>query len=227
MKLLLTADLHHRRAWFDWLLEQARDYDLIGIAGDLLDMFSGVPRPVQADDVQRFLRNLASLTRVAVCSGNHDAIGPVVPRMRGPVSKWLVELDPVRELISDGRTEAVGELVVTTVPYYADPQEKAVWLDRGRRVRSGRKWLVLHHEPPVSGGTVTPEAAQALALVRRYQPDYWLCGHLHDLPAQLGTWRHEVGAALVLTPGQRFQALWPNHVTVDLETNIVNWKTSE
>jgi Icc-related predicted phosphoesterase len=39
MKLLLTADLHFRVDWFRWLLEQAPNYDLICIAGDLLDMF--------------------------------------------------------------------------------------------------------------------------------------------------------------------------------------------
>jgi Icc-related predicted phosphoesterase len=226
MKLLLTVDLHHRRPWFDWLLGQARRYDLIGIAGDLLDMFSDAPRPAQADDVQRFLRKLAAMTRVVVCSGNHDAIGPVVPPMRGPVSRWLAELDSVRELISDGRTEAVGELVVTTVPYDADPEEKAVRLDRGHRVRAqrGGKWLVLHHEPPVTAGSATEGSAQGLDLVERYGPDFWLSGHVHDLPERLGgTWRHQVGATVVLTPGQRLWALRPNHVVVDLETNVVTW----
>jgi Icc-related predicted phosphoesterase len=37
MKLLLTADLHFRLHWFRWLIEQAPDFDLVCIAGDLLD----------------------------------------------------------------------------------------------------------------------------------------------------------------------------------------------
>jgi Icc-related predicted phosphoesterase len=39
MKLLITADLHFRFHWFRWLIEQAPDFDLVCIAGDLLDMF--------------------------------------------------------------------------------------------------------------------------------------------------------------------------------------------
>jgi Icc-related predicted phosphoesterase len=40
MKLLLTADFHFRTDWFRWLMEQAPSYDLVCVAGDLLDMFS-------------------------------------------------------------------------------------------------------------------------------------------------------------------------------------------
>jgi hypothetical protein len=35
MKLLITADLHFRVHWFRWLIEQARDFDLVRIAGKL------------------------------------------------------------------------------------------------------------------------------------------------------------------------------------------------
>src|SRR5271165_2309188 len=40
MKLLISADLHFRLQWFRWLIEQAPDFDLVCIAGDLLDMFN-------------------------------------------------------------------------------------------------------------------------------------------------------------------------------------------
>jgi hypothetical protein len=36
-ELLITADLHFRIHWFRWLIEQAPDFDLVCIAGDLLD----------------------------------------------------------------------------------------------------------------------------------------------------------------------------------------------
>jgi hypothetical protein len=39
VKLLLTADFHFHKPWFEWLLRVADRYDLICIAGDLLDMF--------------------------------------------------------------------------------------------------------------------------------------------------------------------------------------------
>ena len=41
----------------------------------------------------------------------------------------------------------------------------------------------------------------------------------------LGVLRGEIAGGA--QSGQRFQALWPNHVMVDLKTNTVNWKTTE
>ena len=75
MKILITADLHFRQHWFGWLIEQGTSYDLICIAGDLLDMFFREPRIVQGREVRRWIRELAKVTRVAICSGNHDNAG--------------------------------------------------------------------------------------------------------------------------------------------------------
>jgi Icc-related predicted phosphoesterase len=43
MKLLLTGDLHYRIHWFRWLIEEAPNFDLVCISGDLLDMFQRSP----------------------------------------------------------------------------------------------------------------------------------------------------------------------------------------
>jgi Icc-related predicted phosphoesterase len=56
MKLLLTADLHYRLHWFRWLIEQAPDFDLICIAGDLLDMFKSENRMEQAREIRSLVR---------------------------------------------------------------------------------------------------------------------------------------------------------------------------
>lgn len=93
MKILLTADLHYREHWFRCLLEQAQNYDLIGIAGDLLDMFNAEPRIMQARTVSRCIRELAKVTRVAICSGNHDNAGRQISADRAPVYEWLYELE--------------------------------------------------------------------------------------------------------------------------------------
>ena len=69
MKLLLTADLHYRLHWFRWLIEQAPSYDLVCIAGDLLDMFEVESTKEQAREVRRLIRKLADIVPVAVCSG--------------------------------------------------------------------------------------------------------------------------------------------------------------
>jgi uncharacterized protein len=72
MKLLLTADLHFRLHWFRWLIEQAPSYDLVCIAGDLLDMFRSETPLEQAREVRTLIQELADLAPVAVCCGNHD-----------------------------------------------------------------------------------------------------------------------------------------------------------
>jgi len=69
MKILITADLHFRRPWFRWLIEQAANYDLVCIGGDLLDMFAGESRTEQAREVTRLIRELANHVPVAICSG--------------------------------------------------------------------------------------------------------------------------------------------------------------
>ena len=51
MKILITADFHYREQWFR-LLSRAPEWDLVCIAGHLLDMFNAEPRIVQARDRQ-------------------------------------------------------------------------------------------------------------------------------------------------------------------------------
>jgi Icc-related predicted phosphoesterase len=63
MKVLLTADLHSNPDWFRWLEEEAGKYELIGIAGDLLDAFGKVVLGDQAAQVKGFLYRLAENVR--------------------------------------------------------------------------------------------------------------------------------------------------------------------
>ena len=75
MKLLIVADLHYSLPQFDWLVEQAPSYDAVIIAGDLLDIASSVDPGTQIIVVLKYLARLKLLTRVFVCSGNHDLDG--------------------------------------------------------------------------------------------------------------------------------------------------------
>jgi len=148
MKILLTSDLHLSLPWFEWLAGKAASFDLVCVAGDLLDLFGKEPKPLQVLLVQDYLRRVAGKTNVALCSGNHDSFGPIVPASRGPTYPWLVELDNLPSAISDGQTRISGELIVTTLPYCANADAKRIWLDRGQSIRKSRglQWLVLHHD---------------------------------------------------------------------------------
>jgi Icc-related predicted phosphoesterase len=47
MKALMVADLHYSLRQFDWLLRVPADYDLVIIAGDLLDIAAHCELDVQ------------------------------------------------------------------------------------------------------------------------------------------------------------------------------------
>jgi len=73
--ILVTADLHYREPWFEWLIREAPRFDAVFIAGDFLDIFIAEPRTAQAREAQSWLRRLSEVTKVAISSGNHDNTG--------------------------------------------------------------------------------------------------------------------------------------------------------
>jgi hypothetical protein len=144
---------------------------------------------VQAREVSRWIRELARVTRVAICSGNYDNAGRQVSPDRAPVYEWLVALGREPKVITDGATQTVNDLIVTTVPYHCSKEQKSVWLDRGSTLRRqrGNQWLVLHHLPPSTCPGSTREEAEAAELLRTYRPEYFISGHSHQFPYSAGS----------------------------------------
>ena len=101
MRCLVVADLHYSLPQFDWLVSAAPQFDLVIFAGDALDITSTVDYRAQIVVVKRYLARLAGLTRIVLCSGNHDldernAEGEKISRWIGDVS----ELGIHREIFS-------------------------------------------------------------------------------------------------------------------------------
>ena len=71
MRLLAVADLHYSLPQFDWVLEVAPDFDVVVLAGDLLELSSIVDRRAQAVVVRKYFDRLRAVTRLVTCSGNH------------------------------------------------------------------------------------------------------------------------------------------------------------
>ena len=229
MKILITADLHYQEHWFRWLLARAGDCELICIAGDLLDMFCREPRILQAREVSRWICKLAKITRVAICSGNHDDAGRQISVDRAPVYEWLVALGKEPNIVTDGATEIVNDLIVTTVPYHSSKEQKLVWLDRGSTLRRQRQspWLVLHHVPPRSDPGSTGEEREAAELLQTYRPKYFISGHSHQYPYMEGSsWTQMINGVQVLVPGQLWTAAFPNHIVHNMESGELSWETS-
>jgi Icc-related predicted phosphoesterase len=227
LKTLIVADLHFRENWFEWLINCAPAYDAVLIAGDLLDLFRIDPeRPRQARIVLYYLRRLARATRVVLCSGNHDEVGPLNVRGGVPVYSWLTEAEDFPGLVTDGRTWVTEELILTSIPYCASDAEKALLFGRGRIVkedRPGRKWIVLHHVPPALGDSFSVEEVATLKLLYNYQPDYFISGHIHGLPRALGKWRIDIGSSTVILPGQTLGAPVPDHMIFDFASGEGSW----
>jgi 3',5'-cyclic AMP phosphodiesterase CpdA len=72
MQILVVSDLHYALPQLDWVATVAADYDVVVIAGDLLDISSIVEPDAQIAVVLEYLARIASKTTVIVCSGNHD-----------------------------------------------------------------------------------------------------------------------------------------------------------
>ena len=113
---------------------------------------------------------------MALCSGNHDNAGRQITADRAPVYEWLYELGKEPGIITDGSTEVLNDLIVTTVPYHCYREQKSVWLDRGASIRRQRgvPWLVLHHIPPIAYPGSTREETEAAELLQIYRPEYFV-----------------------------------------------------
>jgi Calcineurin-like phosphoesterase len=134
------------------------------------------------------IRELADLVPVAPCSGNRDNAGRLVSHDRASVYGRFIELGTHPNIITDGSTRKLENLIVTTIPCRCSRQEKAIWLDRGSTIRrqTGMPWIVLHHVPAKTGSEATGEELEAAGLLVAYRPDYFISGHDHAFAYKSG-----------------------------------------
>ena len=122
MRCLFVADLHYALPQFDWLLKTAPGYDLTVLAGDALDLASIVDYRAQTLVVRKYLQRLAGVTRLLVCSGNHD----IDSRGAGgeKVARWLAETG-APNIVRDGDSLAVEDMLFTVCPWWDGPTARA------------------------------------------------------------------------------------------------------
>ncbi len=220
VKILSVADLHGRKGWYAWLLEQIPDFDLVALPGDFVELYSQCP-----DEEQRFVlawfTQAASLgVPLAWCSGNHD--GRWVEGLRGP------------NRTGDGETKALtaGDgtpFVVTCLPYVGDPARIEALIARGAEERRahGGLWGVLHHRPPtglpISREIVDSGDPSLGPLIEQYQPDLVLCGHVHEAPFQ-GTFWAQLGRSICFNAGFKPDAAFPAHIEIDTKAGTATFR---
>src|SRR5260370_7369362 len=106
MRCVVVADLYYSFPQFDRLLSAAPQFDLVIFAGDALDIASSVDFRAQIVVVRKYLTLLSGITRVIVCSGNHDldernAEGEKISRWIGEARELAVACDGASLTICD------------------------------------------------------------------------------------------------------------------------------
>jgi predicted phosphodiesterase len=200
--ILHVTDFHCNERWLRWLSHVSRQYSLICITGDLLDLNPYLPQDPQVDRVIPFLRSLRS--PLAVVSGNHDCAAGEGPRLEH--AQWLKEVREERVWIDEDSFK-FGAFRFRCLPW------------QGQLPIAGPKEVWLHHAPPGGANTAIAKVGCDFGdfnlgehLRAGLGPNLVLSGHVHDPVRKsdqvLGSWS--------LNPGVAEKAIVPNYFEIDL-----------
>jgi Icc-related predicted phosphoesterase len=231
MKILIVSDLHYTLPQFDWLVAAAPSYDLVVIAGDLLDIASSVDPETQIIVVLKYLRRLRALTKIVVCSGNHDLDG-----IGANGEKQALWMNMVKRLAipADGDTMFVDDTMITICPWWDGPlTQKAIGKQFADAVkyRDG-PWVWVYHAPPnnspISWAGHRHYGDAALnGWIAEYAPDLVICGHVHDAPfVGEGSWVDRIGSSWVFNTGRQIGEV-PTSIAIDTMARQAAWFSNE
>jgi Icc-related predicted phosphoesterase len=227
VRILLVSDLHYSLPQFDWLVEASADADLVVLAGDHLDISSGVALTTQAFVVCNYVAMLRERVQVIVSSGNHDLTGPDVNGENAAL--WLDELRSVG-VPTDGDSVMFDDTLVTICPWWDGPIGRdavAAQLATDAARRPAR-WVWVYHWPPTDSPTSwtgqrhygDPDLA---GWIGEHQPDMVLAGHVHGPPFKPdGSWNDRIGRTWVFNPGNQRGPL-PTRIEIDLDAGTATW----
>jgi len=227
MKLLSVSDLHFGLTQFDWIVQQAERYDGVIIAGDLLDIAGHLDLDAQITVVVKYLRTLASRTRLFVCSGNHD--GDESNGADEYVARWLQRVR-AEGLTVDGAGLDLGPYRVSVCPWWDGPSTRSAmheFLLKERDLVSG-KWIWIHHAPPDKMGVSwTGKAFHGdpflVDSIRELKPAMVFSGHIHHSPFSAdGTWASRLEKTWVFNAGRQMGAP-PAFIELDLARSVATW----
>jgi Icc-related predicted phosphoesterase len=221
MRCLIVADLHYSLPQFDWLLSAAPQFDLVVFAGDALNLASAVDFRAQIVVVKKYLSRLAGLTRVILCSGNHDLDDRNAEGEK--YSRWIGE---VRDLgiVCDGESLMIGDTLFTVCPWWDGPVLKQRLEDQLRadaaRQASRRVWV--HHAPPANsptswGGKRYFGDVDLVQWIERHRPSMVISGHVHQSPfIHDGSWFDRIGETWVFNTGLQ-PGRPPTYIVLDID----------
>lgn len=174
MRIVATSDTH-----FHIPEDFIPDGDVFIHAGDL--MYSGYVN--EWYDRLECLARLPHAIKLYV-PGNHDLhvelfAGPALQELRS-VGVTVLGIPHVKPnyTLPNGKT-VLGLPFVTNLPRWAFNREEE-WLEQ-YMAQFGRHHIVVSHSPPktILDGDNFGVVAY-LRYLRRFQPEYWICGHVHE-----------------------------------------------
>jgi Icc-related predicted phosphoesterase len=232
MRILVVSDLHYTLRQLDWVTERAGDYDLVVVAGDLLDVASSVAPDAQIAVALEYLTRMARATTVVACSGNHDLTAR--NELDERAAPWL---DAARGagVFVDGARIDTDDVLITVCPWWDGPRTRAV-VDRqlaedAERV-AGRRWVWVYHSPPGDSPTSWTGSRyyaddDLTAWIARHRPDIVLCGHVHESPfVPGGGWFDRIGTTAVFNAGRQRGPV-PTCIELDTVLGTARWSSME
>jgi len=174
---------------------------------------------------------LSGITRVMLCSGNHDL------DERSPegekISRWVGE---VRELgiACDGDGLTIGDTLFTVCPWWDGPLVKArieAQLGAAAAARP-KQWVWVHHAPPANsptswGGKRYFGDVELVQWIGRYQPSMVISGHVHQSPfIPDGSWFDRLGDTWVFNAGLQ-PGRPPVYIVLDIDDGAAFWLSAE
>jgi Icc-related predicted phosphoesterase len=227
MRCLVVADLHYSLPQFDWLLAAAPEFDLVIFAGDALDIGSAVDFRAQIVVVKKYLSLLSGLTRVILCSGNHDLDERSAEGEK--IARWIGE---VRELgiACDGDSLVISDTLFTVCPWWDGPLVKSRLESQLGESAAQRleQWIWVHHAPPANsptswGGKRFFGDVELVQWIRDYQPSMVISGHVHQSPfIPDGSWFDRLGNTWVFNTGLQ-HGRPPVCIVLDLDESKAYW----
>jgi Icc-related predicted phosphoesterase len=227
MRCLVVADLHYSLPQFDWLLAAAPEFDVVIFAGDALDIGSFVDFRAQILVVKKYLSLLSGMTRVILCSGNHDLDERSAEGEK--IARWVSD---IRELgiACDGDDLTIGDTHFTVCPWWDGPLVKGrieAQL-RDAAARRAQRWIWVHHAPPANsptswGGKRFFGDVELVQWITQYQPSMVISGHVHQSPfIPDGSWFDRLGTTWVFNTGLQ-HGRPPVCIVLDLDEGAAFW----
>lgn len=226
MQVLLVADLHYDLRKLDWVLEHCGDVDVLVVAGDILDVGSGVPLDAQIAVSLEYLARFAGRTATVACSGNHDLDHRTDSGEKA--TGWLADARPAGVTV-DGDSLDLGDWTFTSCAWWEGPETlarlEASLAEAARRRRD--RWAWVYHGPlegPLSWtGRQHFGDPELPRLLDRHAPEVVLGGHVHQAPfVDGGAWVENRHGAWLFNAGYQPGPL-PAHVFVDLDSGAASW----